>query len=292
MEWYEKAEALGGRDLDLSLELSLPALIRHLGLLPRKGMGQNFLVDENIAEKIVRSSGIRREDRVVEIGPGLGSLTRPLSRRVERLTVIELDSSLLPVLRQRIGDRVSVRVIQADALRFDFLELGETLGGSIHIVANLPYNISSPLLIHLLDHRRVIDSMTLMFQKEVAERITASPGGRDYGSLSVQVAQWMEVERLFDVGAGAFFPVPKVQSTVVHFRRRLQPLAELDDEGVFRNVVRTAFGQRRKTLANALRPMHSDTKTWLAAANIDSSRRAETLQVVEFARLANMWKDQ
>ncbi len=263
-------------------------MLRQLGLVPRKGMGQNFLVDENIADTIVRSSGIQLGDRVVEIGPGLGSLTRPLSQRVAALVVVEMDRRLLPVWQGQLGDAYDLTVEWADALQYDFSSLSRRLGGPIKIVANLPYNISSPLLIHLLDHRDAIDSMTLMFQKEVAERITSAPGGREYGSLAVQTSQWMEVERLFDVGPQAFYPAPKVTSTVVHMRRRLHPLAQVRDEALFRQVVRTAFNQRRKTLANALKRLHPDPKTWLTAAEIDPSRRAETLEVAEFARLTDL----
>ncbi|HIJ86013.1 MAG TPA: ribosomal RNA small subunit methyltransferase A, partial [Magnetococcales bacterium] len=217
-------------NITLPPDLSIPTLVRRLGLVPRKGMGQNFLVDENIAEKIVRHSRIQPGDRVVEIGPGLGSLTRHLSQVVESLVVIEWDQRLLPTLKQRVKTGFPMTVEWADALQFDFLALSQRLGGPIKIVANLPYNISSPLLIHLLDHRLAIDTMTLMFQKEVAERIAAPPGGREYGSLSVQTMQWMEVERVFDVGPQAFYPAPKIKSTVVHMQRRAQPLAQLCDE--------------------------------------------------------------
>ncbi|MBF0109679.1 MAG: 16S rRNA (adenine(1518)-N(6)/adenine(1519)-N(6))-dimethyltransferase RsmA [Magnetococcales bacterium] len=273
----------------LPTALTLPALIRHLGLTPRREMGQNFLVDENIAEKIVRCAHLRSQDRVVEIGPGLGSLTLPLSQAVGRLCVIERDHRLLPALRLRLGETFPLVVEQADVLEFDFSELGTRLGGAMKIVGNLPYNISSPLLIHLLDHRQAIESMTLMFQKEVAQRITACPGSGNYGSLAVQTGQWMVADRLFDIGPGAFFPAPKVQSSVVHFKRRDQPLAPVVDEALFRRVVRTAFNQRRKTLANALHPMHPETKKWLTVAGIDPSRRAETLSVAEFAQLTNTY---
>lgn len=263
-------------------------LLRQLGLVPRKGMGQNFLVDENIADKIVRLSGIQPGDRVVEIGPGLGSLTRPLSQRVAALVVIEIDRRLLPLWQGQLAEAYPLTVEWADALQYDFSSLSRRLGGPLKIVANLPYNISSPLLVHLLDHRGGIDSMTLMFQREVAERITALPGGRTYGSLAVQTTQWMEVERLFDVGPQAFYPAPKVTSTVVHLTRRVHPVAPVRDEGLFRQVIRTAFNQRRKTLANSLKPLHPDPKTWLIAAEIDPSRRAETLSVAEFARLTDI----
>lgn len=268
--------------------VSLSTLVRQLGIIPRKGMGQNFLVDDNIAEKIVRLSQVQPDDRVVEIGPGLGSLTLPLSRVAKRLVVIEKDSRLLPVLEHRLGEASSVTIRMADALEFDFSELSQNLGGSLKVVANLPYNISSPVLIHLLDHRRAIETMTLMFQKEVAGRICAPPGGREYGSLSVQTNLWMAVDRLFDVGPQAFYPVPKVTSTVLHLRRRAVPAAPIQDETLFRNVVRTAFGQRRKTLANALKPLHPDPKSWLTTAGIDPSRRAETLDIHEFARLSEL----
>lgn len=267
--------------------MSLSQLIKTLGLRPKKGLGQNFLVDETIAPRIVREAGIQPGDRVVEIGPGLGSLTAPLLRQAQRVWAIEQDASLLPLLRQRTDGLGALHVETGDALIWDYRTTAAQLGGPLRIVANLPYHISSPLLIHLLDQGEAVSDMTLMFQKEVAERIVAEPGGKSYGTLSVQCQLWMETYIAFDVPPQAFHPVPKVDSAVVRMVRREVPLAAVTDPADFRQTVRAAFGQRRKTLGNALKTIHPDPAAWLRQVEIDPKRRGETLSVREFVRLAN-----
>ncbi len=267
--------------------MSLPQLIKTLGLRPRKGLGQNFLIDERVAPRIVTEADIQPGDRVVEIGPGLGSLTWPLLQRARKVWAIEQDSGLLSLLKQRTAGLGELQLQFGDALAWDYRQTARELGGPLRIVANLPYHISSPLLLHLLDQGDAIADMTLMFQKEVAERIAAPPGGRVYGTLSVQCRLWMDIQPLFDVPPRAFHPVPKVDSTVIRLIRRDRPLAAVADMALFRKIIRAAFGQRRKTLGNALKTVHPDPKAWLQRAGIDPRRRGETLSVVEFARLVD-----
>ncbi|MBF0271465.1 MAG: 16S rRNA (adenine(1518)-N(6)/adenine(1519)-N(6))-dimethyltransferase RsmA [Magnetococcales bacterium] len=254
----------------------------------KKRLGQHFLADSEVAREIVRASGVGPGDRVVEIGPGPGALTVWLLRAAGRVWAIELDAELLPVLMQRTAGLGELHVERTDALRVDYGALAETLGGELRIVANLPYNISTPLLMRFIDQRAAIVQMTLMVQTEVAERLYARPGTKAYGALSVPCGLWMEIEPVLHVPPGAFRPPPKVNSTVVRLTRRAAPLARVDDPGIFSQVVRAAFGQRRKVLANALRVMGDPARQWLERAEIDPERRGETLSIPEFARLANV----
>ncbi len=254
---------------------------------PKKRMGQHFLADPRIAQAIVTASKVMPGDRVVEIGPGLGALSRPLLQQVKQLWAIELDTQLLPLLLQNTEGLGTFHVESEDALQTDYRGLAKRLGGTIHLVANLPYNLSSPLLLRFLEHREVIDSMTLMFQAEVAERIAAGPGTKAYGTLSVLCGMWMQADIIMTVPPSAFRPPPKVTSAVLRLVRRSQPLAPLNDPTTFTQVVRAAFGQRRKVLSNALKVIHPTPSKWLKTANIDPNRRGETLSITEFAHLAN-----
>ncbi|MBF0212092.1 MAG: 16S rRNA (adenine(1518)-N(6)/adenine(1519)-N(6))-dimethyltransferase RsmA [Magnetococcales bacterium] len=253
----------------------------------KKRLGQHFLADASVAQEIVAASGVTRGDRVVEIGPGPGALTVWLLRAVGELWAIEFDEELLPALHARTAGLGRLQVERADALQVDYRQLATHLGGELRIVANLPYNISTPLLMHFIEQRDAIAQMTLMLQTEVAERIAAAPGTKAYGALSVPCGLWMEIETLLQVPPSAFRPPPKVNSTVIRLTRRTAPLVEVADHRLFSQVVRAAFGQRRKVLANALRVMHDDPRHWLEQADIDPGRRGETLSIAEFARLAN-----
>ena len=267
--------------------MSLINLLKRVGLRPRKGLGQNFLVDKEISSRIVAEVLCHSQERLVEIGPGVGSLTSPLLQQVKQLWVIEQDSRLIPLLRQQTAGLGQLEIEQGDALLVDFRALAQRLGGPLTIVANLPYHISTPLLFHLLDQGDAISSMILMFQKEVAERIAAPPNCKAYGTLSVHTQLWMTVEPVLFVPPTAFYPVPRVDSCVVRLVRRTVPLAQVKDPLFFRKVVRAAFGQRRKTLNNALKMIEPHPGPWLSRADIDPVRRGETLTVVEFVRLAN-----
>ena len=247
----------------------------------RKRFGQHFLHDPHVIERILAAFAPRAGETIVEIGPGRGALTRPLLRHVAKLHVIELDRDLaarLPELAQGAGELV---VHQADALTFDFRSLAD--GGRLRIVGNLPYNISTPLLFHLIEQADVVADMVFMLQKEVAERIAAPPGSKAYGRLSVMVQWRCEVQYLFSVGPGAFRPPPQVESSVVRLRPRARQRPARPD--AFSRVVQAAFSQRRKTLRNSLRPVLDEAA--IARAGIDATRRAEELTVEEFARLSD-----
>lgn len=246
----------------------------------RRRFGQNFLVDRHYIERIVAAVDPRRGDNLVEIGPGLGALTRPLLERAGRLTVIEIDRDLAArFATEYASDRLLVH--NTDALSFDYASLGREL----RVIGNLPYNISSPLLFHLASHDAILRDLTLMLQKEVVERMAAAPATRQYGRLSVMLQARFAVERLFVVPAGAFRPAPKVESAVA----RLVPLGaaglQIADAALFGRIVAAAFGQRRKTLRNAL-------KTWVTVPELEREgiapgARGETLSVADYVRLAN-----
>ena len=248
----------------------------------RRRFGQNFLTDETIVEQIINAVGVGDSDHIVEIGPGLGALTTALVGRCKTLDVIELDRDLARELPGRIGP--GAKVHQADALKFDF----RTLLASqprLRVIGNLPYNISSPLLFHLLDYRDVIEDMYFMLQLEVVDRLAASPGGRSYGRLSIVTQLLCTTDKLFEVAPESFAPIPKVRSAVIRLGVRKQPAVAIADPACFDDILRRAFSQRRKTLRNTLKEIVS-ARQW-AACEIDSSRRPETLHLVEFARLSN-----
>ncbi|MBS0516800.1 MAG: 16S rRNA (adenine(1518)-N(6)/adenine(1519)-N(6))-dimethyltransferase RsmA [Proteobacteria bacterium] len=248
----------------------------------KKRFGQHFLHDKNILRRIVEYVAPRPGEHIVEIGPGEGALTLPLLRAAGSLTVIELDRDLIEPLRARANSVGKLAIVHRDVLEVDIAALAA--GGGIRLVGNLPYNISTPILFHCLDHAAAIRDMHFMLQKEVVERMAAGPGSKTYGRLSVMLQLRCTVESLFDVPPTAFSPPPKVDSAVV----RLVPLpadklAQADSD-VIERVVRTAFGQRRKTLGNALRGV-ADTGD-LAAAAIDPRARAEQLPPSAFVALA------
>ena len=256
---------------------SLTLLTRHP---PRKRFGQHFLVDRHAIERIVAALDPKADDNLVEIGPGLGALTGPLLERVKHLTVIEIDRDLAAQLATTYpAERLTLHT--ADALGFDY----RSLGPDLRVVGNLPYNISSPLLFHLAQYDAVVRDITVMLQKEVVERMAAAPATPEYGRLSVMLQVRFRVERLFRVPAGAFRPAPKVDSAVV----RLAPLQaarpELADDALFARIVAAAFGQRRKTLRNALKTLADEAA--LERAGIAPGARGETLSVADFVRLAN-----
>ena len=251
--------------------------------MARKRFGQHFLHERGVIERIVRLLDPAADDRLVEIGPGEGALTRPLLERVNALSVIEIDRELAAGWRETAAGDPRLNVIEADALSVDYAALAARRGGALRLVGNLPYNISSPLLFALLGGDAPIVDMHFMLQKEVVDRMVAAPGSRDYGRLSVTLAARARAEHLFDVGPGAFRPPPKVMSAVVRITPRSPDFA-IDDPARFDRVVTAAFGQRRKTLRNALRG-ELDAET-IAACGIDPAERAERLSAADFAALA------
>ncbi|WP_110674682.1 16S rRNA (adenine(1518)-N(6)/adenine(1519)-N(6))-dimethyltransferase RsmA [Salinicola sp. RZ23] len=257
------------------------------GALPRarKRFGQNFLRDAGVISRIVRAIGPRPGERLVEIGPGQGALTEPLLQAAGALEVIELDRDLIPGLRVQFFAYPDFVIHEGDALKFDFPALAAEDGRPLRVVGNLPYNISTPLIFHLLASRGAVADMHFMLQKEVVERLAAEPGGPDWGRLSVMTQYHCQVESLFVVPPEAFVPRPKVDSAIV----RLTPHAELPvvahDEARFAEIVRDAFGQRRKTLRNNLKGLVEASE--LEALGIDPGRRPQTLEVAELVAIAN-----
>jgi 16S rRNA (adenine1518-N6/adenine1519-N6)-dimethyltransferase len=250
------------------------------GHRPRKRFGQNFLADPHYVARIVEAIDPKPGDNLVEIGPGLAAMTGALIDRAGRIAAIEIDRDLAARLRERFtADRLALH--EADALAFDFSSLGD----SLRIVGNLPYNISSPLLFHLAAFEMHLRDVHVMLQREVVARMTATPGMPDYGRLTVMLQALFRVTRLFTVPAGAFRPAPKVESAVA----RLVPLREdrphIVNEALFARIVAAAFGQRRKTLRNALGGLASEAQ--LLTAGIDPALRGEVLAVTDFVRLAN-----
>ncbi len=249
----------------------------------KKALGQHFLHERGVVDRIVLAVDPKPGDRIVEIGPGQGAMTFPLLDRHGSLTAIEFDRDLLAPLTARARDHGELTLIHANVLDVDFSALAA--GTPLRLVGNLPYNLSSPILFHALEHAAVVRDMHFMLQKEVVDRMAAAPGSKVYGRLSVMLQAWCRVTALFDVGPGAFRPPPKVDSAVVRLVPRDPAEVGIDDPARFAAVVRAAFGQRRKTLRNALQPLCDASA--IIAAGIDPTRRAEQLEVAEFIRLAN-----
>jgi 16S rRNA (adenine1518-N6/adenine1519-N6)-dimethyltransferase len=267
---------------------SLREVITRHGLSARKGMGQHFLLDRNLTRKIARAAGDLAGSTVIEVGPGPGGLTRALLEGSARQVVaIERDKRCVAALEElvaRYPDRLMV--IEGDALKIDLAALAAP---PRHIVANLPYNISTPLLMGWLEQAADFASMTLMFQREVARRLAATPGGRDYGRLAIATQWRCEVRLLFDIPPAAFVPAPKVTSTVVRLVPRPVPLCEADP-AILAKVVAAAFGQRRKMLRASLRTLaDADAADLCAAAGLDPTARAEEIPIEGFCALARAY---
>nr|MDV6596588.1 16S rRNA (adenine(1518)-N(6)/adenine(1519)-N(6))-dimethyltransferase RsmA [Pseudomonas aeruginosa] len=250
----------------------------------RKRFGQNFLHDAGVIHRILRTIHAREGQRLLEIGPGQGALTEGLLGSGARLDVIELDQDLIPLLKLKFGLESRFSLHQGDALKFDFASLVES-GEKLRVVGNLPYNISTPLIFHLLEYAPVIEDMHFMLQKEVVERLAATPGGGDWGRLSIMVQYHCRVEHLFNVGPGAFNPPPKVDSAIVRLTPFAEPPHPARDPKLLERVVREAFNQRRKTLRNTLKPLLSVED--IEAAEVDPTLRPEQLDLAAFVRLAN-----
>jgi 16S rRNA (adenine1518-N6/adenine1519-N6)-dimethyltransferase len=254
------------------------------GHRPRKRFGQHFLHDTSVIARIVRAIDAKPDERIVEIGPGLGALTDALLECSDHLDVIELDRDLAAKLEHAHLDNPRLSVHTADALDFDFTRLVSP-GERLRVVGNLPYNVSTPLLFHLLEQSSIIADMHFMLQREVVNRLTAAPGGRTYGRLTIMVRLKCECEKLFDVAAGAFRPPPRVTSAVVRLRVRPEPAAQLSDPRAFERLIAHLFSRRRKTLRNSLRGRLDEAA--LDALGIDPQARPETLDLTQLAALAN-----
>jgi len=254
------------------------------GHVARKRFGQNFLHDENIIRRIVQTFAPLPGQQVVEIGPGLGALTRHLLPFLGEMHVVELDRDLAARLPHTFAGQGTLHIHQADALEYDFGTLAKP-GGKLRIIGNLPYNISTPLIFHLLGFAGQVSDMCFMLQKEVVDRLAAEPGTPDYGRLGVMVQYRCRVDWLLGVPPGAFNPPPKVQSAVVRLTPYDKPPYTCDNEALLGQVVAAAFNQRRKTLRNALKSLATDDD--FAAVGIDPGLRGEVLSVEQFVRLTN-----
>lgn len=251
--------------------------------IARKRFGQHFLHDPGIISRIVAAIDPQPGDRIVEIGPGLGAITMPLLARIQEMDAIEIDRDAIRHLKGLTADRGTLRIHEADVLKFDLATL-RTDERKLRIVGNLPYNISTPLLFRLIEQREHIADLHVMLQKEVIDRMAAEANSDDYGRLSVMLAPWLKVDSLFDIGPGAFRPPPRVMSSFARLSPYATPPIPVEHPREFAAVVAAAFSQRRKTLRNALKPLLS--KQEIAAAGVDPGARAETIPPVGYAALA------
>ena len=272
-----------------------PAEIKRIasryGFVFKKGLGQNFLSSQSVLEEIADSAEIENEG-VIEIGPGFGVLTNELAKRAEKVLALEIDERLIPILRDTLSEYDNVKVINKDVLKTDIAELIKSEFGDrrVSVAANLPYYITTPIITSLIENRLPLKNLVVMIQKEVADRITAQPGTKDYGAISVLCQFYTKPELICNVGAELFVPPPKVDSAVVKMAFRDKPAVEVKDEEMFFRTVKAAFSQRRKTLLNCLAanfPINkSDLTQIMESVDISPSRRGETLSLEEFAKLA------
>lgn len=262
---------------------------------PQKRFGQNFLTNQSIISRIISSLDPKPGETIIEIGPGEGALTHPLLQRQARVVAIEFDNNLIPRLEQKFGSSDNFHLIHADALSTDYCEIIRP-SNTARVVANLPYNVSTAILQRLIEQRACVTEMVLMLQREVVDRITAVPGSSERGYLSVLVEAYCETEKLFDVAPGSFRPAPQVWSSVVRITPRRDSAAQVKDEKLLWRIVSAGFAQRRKTILNNIRnapqPLqetvknHGGASIVLCRAEVELQRRAETLTLEEWARIA------
>lgn len=271
------------------MDVKTQELVKKYNFRFSKSLGQNFLIDDSVLNDIVEGAEVSEEDLVIEIGPGVGTLTRELIKKAKRVVAIELDSNLIPILTEELGDEEKFSLIHNDALKVNFDEImaGEK---SVKLVANLPYYVTTPIIAKLLNEGYKFKSLTIMIQKEVAERMNSEPNCKEYGSISVLVQYFCTTKIIRKVAPSSFMPRPKVDSIVIRLDRLEQPRVELKDEKLFFDIVRNSFNMRRKTLWNALKSFGLDKESMEGVfkdAGIDQKRRGETLSIEEFGALAN-----
>ncbi|MBL4936064.1 16S rRNA (adenine(1518)-N(6)/adenine(1519)-N(6))-dimethyltransferase RsmA [Clostridium sp. YIM B02515] len=270
-------------------DLSTKEIVKKYGFRFTKSLGQNFLIDDSVLMDIVEGANVSSEDLIIEIGPGVGTLTKELLKRAKKVFSIELDADLIPILKEELKEFNNFDLIHKDALKVDFNSLtGEEK--SIKVVANLPYYVTTPIIAKLLNDKFNFKSLTIMIQKEVAERIAADPNTKEYGALSILVQYYCDTEIVRKVAPSSFIPQPKVDSIVIKLNKLEKPRVIVKDEKLFFRVSREAFNMRRKTLWNALKALKIGSDLMEKAfinARIDSKRRGETLSLQEFADLSN-----
>lgn len=287
---------------DIATPSRTKEILKKHGFSLKKSLGQNFIVEPNILANIVDAAALDKDTNVIEVGPGIGALTEVLARASKKVVAFEIDDRLIPVLTDTLSPYENVEIVHQDILQANLAKTLEASGVDVDerlmVVANLPYYITTPILLHLLEAPLPIDGLVVMMQKEVAERITAAPGSKAYGSLSIAVQYRMQAEVAFIVPKTVFVPQPNVDSAIIKLTRREKPAVSVKNEAFFFEVVRSAFVQRRKILwNNLLIHFGKDDQTRerltaaLAEANIDPKRRGETLSLEEFARLADCLND-
>lgn len=275
------------------MDMKTQDLVKKYNFRFSKSLGQNFLIDDSVLNDIVIGAEVNEEDLVIEIGPGVGTLTRELIKKAKRVVAVELDSDLIPILMEELGGEDKFSLIHNDALKVDFNEIiGEEK--SVKLVANLPYYVTTPIIAKLLNEGYNFKSLTIMIQKEVGERINSEPNCKDYGAISVLVQYFCDTKIVRKVAPSSFMPRPKVDSIVIRLDKLEKPRVELKDKKLFFDIVRNSFNMRRKTLWNALKSFglnKEDMEEVFEKANIDQKRRGETLSIEEFGALANSLYD-
>ncbi len=272
-------------------------LLNQYGIQLKKSLGQNFLIDSNVLDKIIQAASLNEKSGVIEIGPGIGALTERLAEIAQKVVAIEIDSRFIPILEKLFENESRVEIINGDALKVDLNNIiNEHFqeASTLHVVANLPYYVTSPILVHLLEQRLPFSNIVIMIQKEVADRLKASPGSKDYSSLSVLVQYYAEVKEAVHVSSHVFIPRPQVDSSVVCLTLREKPKVRVINEHAYFKIVRAAFAKRRKTLLNSLHSnllsafSKKEAEKWILEAGIDPKRRGETLDLQEFAALTEV----
>ncbi len=288
----------------------IKALMAVYDIAPRKKYGQNFLIDEGVLEEIVAAAGVDDGETVLEIGPGIGALTRVLARDASKVVAVEIDEGLIPVLKGTVGDCENVIIINDDIMKTDLNALYEEYGagsakdadtgssgtesdhGRFHVAANLPYYITTPVVMKLLEHADIISDITIMIQKEVAERMQATPGGKEYGALSLYVQYYADPQIVCHVPARCFYPAPEVDSVVIRLASRPEPPVKVQDEDLMFKLIRGSFNMRRKTLVNAILGAglgfsRDQIEQALAAMSKSPTVRGETFTLEDFAELTD-----
>ncbi|MDG0826321.1 16S rRNA (adenine(1518)-N(6)/adenine(1519)-N(6))-dimethyltransferase RsmA [Staphylococcus equorum] len=286
---------------DVATPSRTKALLNQYGFNFKKSLGQNFLIDVNIIQKIIDASDIGENTGIIEIGPGMGSLTEQLAKNAKKVVAFEIDQRLIPVLKDTMGPYDNVEIINEDILKADIAHyVTEHLADcdNIMVVANLPYYITTPILLNLMQQTLPIDGYVVMMQKEVGERLNAQVGTKAYGSLSIVTQYYTETSKVLTVPKTVFLPPPNVDSIVVKLMKRQTPEVDIDNEDKFFKMTKAAFSQRRKTISNNYQSLFVDGKAnkeiikkWLETSGVDPRRRGETLSIKEFAKLYNELKN-
>lgn len=278
----------------LSSHKATKDIVQKHGFRFSKSLGQNFLIDDNVIDRILEGARVSEGDKIIEVGPGIGTLTREMAKKAEKVTAIEIDKNLIPILEETLSDFDNVEVINEDILKVDVEKLVEEKlsGGPVKLIANLPYYITTPIVMKFLEEDIPVTDIVVMVQKEVADRMNAVPSTKDYGALSVAVQYYCDTEIVAKAPRHMFIPQPNVDSTVIGLHIREEKKYNAENEDIFFKTVKAAFGQRRKTLLNSLSSMgmldKASVKEVLSDAGIDEKRRGETLSIEEFAHLSNI----